>query len=184
MWDAFISYAKEDRTEVAEPLAHRLSSLGAEIWFDQFTLEVGDSLRRSIENGLATSQYGVVILSPWFFKKQWPQTELNGLFSLEAPNRKVILPVWHEVTHSDIVRHSPILADRLGISTSNGLALVASKLISVIKPTPRETRDKKRRKKQMAPALFTYFPGTTVARYSLFDTNESSWADRRSLTCV
>jgi hypothetical protein len=47
--------------------------------FDEFTLSVGDRLRRSIDRGLANCRYGIVILSPMFFGKEWPQRELDGL---------------------------------------------------------------------------------------------------------
>ncbi len=49
------------------------------MWFDEFSLQVGDSLRRAIDQGLAHSRFGIVILSPDFFEKQWPQWELDGL---------------------------------------------------------------------------------------------------------
>jgi hypothetical protein len=40
------------------------------VWFDEFTLKVGDSLRRTIDHGLGYSRFGVVVLSPAFFAKE------------------------------------------------------------------------------------------------------------------
>ena len=49
------------------------------VWFDELTLKVGDSLRRSIDRGLASSRFGIVVISPHFLSKEWPQKELDGL---------------------------------------------------------------------------------------------------------
>lgn len=57
--DVFVSYASEDRETVAKPIAQLLSSLGITVWFDQFDLKIGDSLRRKINEGLTKSRYGI-----------------------------------------------------------------------------------------------------------------------------
>lgn len=77
-YDAFISHATEDKESVVKPLAKQLDRMGYRVWYDEFELTVGDSLRQSIDRGLGTSRYGVVVLSQAFFAKNWPQYELNG----------------------------------------------------------------------------------------------------------
>jgi hypothetical protein len=88
-WDVFVSHASEDKEEFARPLAQALKDRGLRVWFDEFTLRVGDSLRRSIDRGLAHSRYGVVVISPAFLSKEWPQKELDGLMAREVDGRKV-----------------------------------------------------------------------------------------------
>jgi TIR domain len=78
-FDVFVSHASEDKDAVARPLAAHLASKGHSVWYDEAILKVGDSLRRSIDRGLAAARYGVVILSPGFFAKNWPQYELDGM---------------------------------------------------------------------------------------------------------
>src|SRR6185437_7074081 len=97
-WDAFISHASEDKQLFVEPLVAELQRHNLRIWFDKFTLHVGSSLRESIDDGLANSRYGVVVLSHSFFAKNWPQKELNGLFARQVNGSNVILPVWHDLT--------------------------------------------------------------------------------------
>src|SRR5262249_42583854 len=92
----------------------------------------GDSLREKIDEGLAESCFGIVVLSSSFLSKGWPKRELNGLFALEECGRKVILPVWHEITKSALAEHSPILADRLAAETSRGISSVAVELLAAI----------------------------------------------------
>jgi hypothetical protein len=133
-WDVFISHAGEDKEAIARPLADELRRRGYSVWYDEFTLRLGDSLRGSIDRGLAQSRYGVMVLSSHFFEKHWPAQELNGLAALEAGGEQVILPVWHRITHADVVRQSPILADRMAVSTDHGLEAVVAAIEHVLNP--------------------------------------------------
>lgn len=101
---------------MARPLAEALRSAGYEVWFDEYELVLGDSLRQRIDEGLSASRFGVVVLSRQFFEKGWPQSELNGLFTKEmVGGERLILPVWHDVDEDYIVTKSPLLADRIGV---------------------------------------------------------------------
>ncbi len=134
MWDVFISHAWEDKDTVARPIANALAKAGLKVWYDEFTLTLGDSLRRSIDRGLSESKYGIVILSPHFFAKSWPQRELDGLTAREVSSGKMILPVWHEVTQMDVEHFSPTLADKLGVPTTAGLDRVVQEILRVLRP--------------------------------------------------
>ncbi len=101
-------------------------------WLDVHVLSLGDSLREKIEEGLAASRFGVVIISSAFLSKRWPTRELNGLTVLEDDGAKVILPIWHKISKEQLAQHSPILADRLAADTSRGIASVASEIVDVI----------------------------------------------------
>jgi len=131
-WDVFISHASEDKDEIARPLADALRARGLRVWYDESSLKLGDSLRQAIDKGLGRSRFGVVILSPRFFEKHWPQQELNGLVTREVNAKKVILPVWHGVTFDDVRRYSVTLADRVAIQTSKGLAVVVETILAAI----------------------------------------------------
>ncbi len=135
-WDVFISHASEDKETIARPLAKALEAQGLRVWFDEFTLSVGDRLRRSIDRGLANSRYGIVILSPMFFAKEWPQKELDGLMQREEHGEKVILPVWHNITAEQIRAYSPTLADRIAVSSSRGLDQVVAELLRAMRVGP------------------------------------------------
>jgi TIR domain len=52
LYDAFICHASEDKAALVRPLAERLRAEHVEVWYDEFSLSVGDSLRRSIDRGL------------------------------------------------------------------------------------------------------------------------------------
>lgn len=131
VWDLFISHASEDKDAVARPLAEMFVANGLKVWYDEYSLTVGDSLRRSIDKGLAGCRYGLVILSPHFIEKEWTQKELDGLVAREDGSEKRILPVWHNLTKRDVVAFSPPLADKLGVSTSKGLDHVVREIMRV-----------------------------------------------------
>ena len=131
--DAFICHASEDKEDVARPLAKILSKSGFQIWYDEYSLKLGDNLRRRIAQGLANSRFGVVIISPKFFAKEWPQKELDMLVQLEVRSRKKrILPVWHDIDQKTITKFSLDLANIVAVQTSQGLEIVARKIIEVI----------------------------------------------------
>jgi hypothetical protein len=67
-WDVFISHASEDKDTFIRPLAIALKSLGISVWYDEFSLELGDSISRSIDKGLSESAYGLVVISPPFVR--------------------------------------------------------------------------------------------------------------------
>lgn len=132
-WDAFICHATEDKDTVARPLARILIGRGLEVWYDEFSLRLGDSLRRAIEHGLGRSKFGIVVLSKNFFAKEWPQKELDVLIEREVrAKRKIILPLWHEVNAAYVSTFSPLLADRVAASTREGLENVADKILNSI----------------------------------------------------
>jgi hypothetical protein len=131
-WDVFVSHASEDKENFVRPLAEKLGTRGVSVWYDELTLRLGDSLRRSIDRGLAHSRYGVVVLSRSFFSKEWPQKELDGLVAREVEGRKVILPIWHELNSEDVRKFSPTLADRVAISSRVGIDSVVDAIISAI----------------------------------------------------
>lgn len=130
-WDIFISHAWEDKEEIAKPLAKLLSKHGLKVWLDENELKLGDAITLKINQALTESRYGLVILSKHFFQKDWPQRELNALSQIESKERKVILPIWHDVDRNYIANYSPLLADKLAAKTSSGLKQVVIEILKV-----------------------------------------------------
>lgn len=129
LWDFFISHVSEDKEEIARPLADRLNARGLMVWYADYSLKLGSNLRESIDYGLARSRLGIVILSSHFLEKHWPQEELNKLAAREVNGKKVILPVWHKVGFRQVFEYSPVLADRVAVSTDKGLEYVVQRML-------------------------------------------------------
>lgn len=118
-FDFFISHASEDKDNFVRPLVNELSQLGINVWFDEQTLEIGDSLRRNIDTGLKKASYGIVVLSHAFFSKKWTQYELDSLINRAVNDEnKVLLPIWHNIDAAEVAEYSHYLADKLALQTT------------------------------------------------------------------
>jgi len=116
--DVFISHASEDKEAVVRPLAAALVAEGLSVWFDEFELRIGDSLRRKIDKGLANSRVGLVVLSQSFIGKGWTNYELDGIVTRSVSGEQVLLPIWHNITKQEVIAYSPSLADKVARSTA------------------------------------------------------------------
>jgi hypothetical protein len=116
------------------PLAVALKESGLSVWFDEFELKIGDSLRRKIDKGLVSSRFGIVVLSKAFFGRGWTEYELDGLVTRAISGEQILLPVWHGVTKKEVIDYSPSLADKLARNTTNyTVEEIAKEIYDVIK---------------------------------------------------
>lgn len=116
-WDVFISHASEDKQAVARPLHDALTQRGVTAWLDESQMRIGQSLRRSIDEGIRSSRFGVVILSEAFLGKGWTNHELDGLVTRTVAGEQTLLPIWHDLTAQRVREYSPSLADKVALST-------------------------------------------------------------------
>lgn len=131
-YDVFVSHASEDK-DFVDPFVNALNEKGLSVWYDSTIMQVGMSLRRAIDKGLVNSRFGIVMLSQHFFKKEWPQKELDALFSKETEGTEVILPLWHNISKDQVQAHSRLLADKIALSTAQyTIAELADKIAVVV----------------------------------------------------
>lgn len=116
--DVFISHASEDKQAVVRPLAAALVHEGLDVWYDEFELKIGDSLRRKIDQGLANSRVGLVVLSHSFIAKGWTNYELDGIVTRSVSGEQVLLPIWHNISKQEVIAFSPSLADKVARNTA------------------------------------------------------------------
>lgn len=118
---AFISHDSRDKDLIARPLSKGLHSRLCFVWYDEFSLKVGDSLRESIESGIKEVKKCVLILTPNFLANPgWTKKEFNSIFTREMIfNERIILPIWYKVTKEDIYNYSPALADTVALIWPN-----------------------------------------------------------------
>jgi hypothetical protein len=107
-WDVFISHASEDKEGFVRPLAKRLQEDELRVWFDEFTLTVGDSLRRSIDRGLVKSRYGMPA----------GPARRCGRFNSCANRARAELPTWSSVIWLSPQQMSPPLGRHIGLRPS------------------------------------------------------------------
>jgi hypothetical protein len=118
-YDVFVSHASEDKEAFVRQFVDELQAQGLKVWYDEFALGIGSSLRRSIDDGIKRSRFGVVVLSKAFFSRSWPAYELDGLVTREIGGQQMLLPVWHGVSHDEVANYSPSLANKVARRTSD-----------------------------------------------------------------
>lgn len=135
-YDVFISHASEDKDSVVRPLALALKEKGVNVWYDEFELKIGDSLRRKIDQGLSKSKFGIVVISRSFIKKGWTNYELDGLMIKAISGQQLLLPIWHDITKQEVIDYSPSLADKVARNTSlETVEEIADEIAELIKST-------------------------------------------------
>ncbi len=120
---AFLSHDTRDKDEIVRPLAIRLTTMMCPVWYDEYSLKPGSSLRHSIETGLKECKKCVLILTPNFLVNAgWTKTEFNSIFTREILEKSnVVIPIWHGVTAREVYEYSPSLADKVAIQWSKGI---------------------------------------------------------------
>jgi len=108
----FVSHASEDKPFVKD-LVDTLIRYGVDPWYDEYQIRPGDSIRERVNDGLRSSNYGILILSHNFYAKQWPKEELAALHNLVAQGN--LLPVFYGITVADLRTYDPLLVDVRGI---------------------------------------------------------------------
>jgi TIR domain len=127
---AFISYDSKDR-EIAKAIAIGLQRMMCPVWYDEFSLKVGDNLRDSIEGGLKKCRKCILVLTPNFFSNGgWTKKEFDSVFTREILEQKgLALPVWCGVGKQAVYDYSASLLNVKGLDWSQlGVDEVCRKL--------------------------------------------------------
>lgn len=100
-WDVFISHSDKDK-KVANTIAEAINS-EFYVWYDYYSLNLGDNIDKAIEVGLKLSDFGLVILSKNFFKNfdsSAKEIELSHFIENFVKEKKLLLPIWYKIDKS------------------------------------------------------------------------------------
>lgn len=137
MRDIFICHAGEDKEEIVRPMVEAFSLSGISCWYDEAEIRWGDSIVQKVNEGLAASRYVVVVFSPSFVQKNWPQRELNAVLNQEASTGEVkVLPllVGSEEEKRQILKQFPLLNDKHYLPWDGDLRNIVNALLSRLRP--------------------------------------------------
>lgn len=118
---AFISHDSRDKDIIARKIAVNLQKMLCPVWYDEFSLKIGDNLRDSIEKGLKECKKCILILSPSFLSNNgWTKREFDSIFTREIlEEKKLVLPVWYQVSEKQVYEYSPSLLNVKGANWEN-----------------------------------------------------------------
>ncbi len=133
LYDVFLSHASEDKDAVARPLAGILEALGLKVWYDETELQKGDSLVAKLNNGIAASRFGILVLSKHYFGKRWTTFELDTLEYLSITEDRMLIPIWHNISETELRAYRPSLANLLAWDTaSSSIKQIANEIHAII----------------------------------------------------
>ncbi len=102
----FICHASEDKP-AARQLANAMTKLGAEVWFDEWEIRVGDSIVQKINDALGKISHLIVLLSLRSVDKPWVRKEFSAALMQQLSRNSIrVLPV-----RIDDCEIPPIIAD-------------------------------------------------------------------------
>ena len=130
----FLCYASEDKEEFVNKLAFELKNIGLDVWFDEYEICPGMSIRDKIDKGIRFCDIGIIVLSHDFFRKSWTAWELNGLVQKMVNGATILLPIYYKITASDVMQYSPSLADICAIKDFEEVTEIAKKIYETIYP--------------------------------------------------
>lgn len=88
----YFAHASEDKS-AARPIAEHLLAQGIDVWFDEWEIGAGDSLRRKMDAGLEACTHFVVLLSPIALKKPWVNEEIDAGFVRRVEGAAKFIPL-------------------------------------------------------------------------------------------
>lgn len=118
-FDVFISHANKDKEDMIEELYQSLNKLGIKIFYDKESLEWGDNWKDRILNGTKKAEFAIIVISQNFFDREWTERELSEFLNRQNRNgQKLILPILHNITVSQLQEKYPSIADIQAIDSS------------------------------------------------------------------
>jgi len=130
----FISHASEDKHPFVRGLAEALKANNLDVWYDEYEIKPGVSIRESVDLGLASCDAGLIILSPNYFAKKWTIWELNGFVQKMMSGTAKLIPVSFGIKHEDLLKISPALSDIFSLNSEDGAITIAQKVRELLYP--------------------------------------------------
>lgn len=95
----FICFAAKDRYRIAEPIVYHLKNYGVNIWYDRYTLLMGDNrIEKNLNEGASKCNYAVVVISEFTASSPCAMEEISIIKKRYELNDISIFPVLYEIS--------------------------------------------------------------------------------------
>lgn len=99
----FICFAAEDRYKIAESIVYHLKNYGIDVWYDRYSLLMGDDrVKKNLEEGASACPYAVIILSKDTADSACAMEEIAILHKRYSEKGVTIFPILYELNPKDI----------------------------------------------------------------------------------
>lgn len=129
--DVFICHASEDKKQIVYPILEAFKKNEISYWIDNEQIEWGDSIPKKINYALLNYRFFLVVLSPAFIKKAYPNNELMVAINKCLCNDKqeiLVLLVGTEEEKQHIRSQYPPLSDKLFHPWDGKISLIVDKI--------------------------------------------------------
>jgi len=134
--DIFLCHAHLDKVTHLRPLVDALNKRGVSCWVDEAELLPGVSLIDAINDGLATAQFVLVVITENFLQRNWTQRELNAALSREIRTGTVVVIPVLATDHDAYMQRYPLLEDKIYLEWSMGVESLADRISSLFGREP------------------------------------------------
>ena len=114
----FLSYASQNKESLALPLAMALQTRGVRIWFDEYEIKPGDSIRETIELGLKSCERCVLLLTKEYLEnRRMAKAEFESIFQREQVegSNNLFVPIWVGVSREEVFDFCTSLTNRAAV---------------------------------------------------------------------
>lgn len=95
----FICFAAEDRYRIVEPVVFHLKNYGINIWYDRYSLIMGDNrIQKNLIEGASTCKYAVIIISEFTALSHCAMEELSIINERHHKGDVTIFPIIYELS--------------------------------------------------------------------------------------
>lgn len=133
-YDLFLSHASKDKEDYVNDLFSSLKELGINIFYDTEVIQWGDNWKNKILDGVAKSEFAIIVISKNFFDREWTEKELNELLSRQNESKqKMVLPILKDISIKELREKYPQVADIQAIDSRdyscNQIAIKFAKIL-------------------------------------------------------
>ncbi|MFZ7120080.1 MAG: toll/interleukin-1 receptor domain-containing protein [Eubacteriaceae bacterium] len=132
--DIFICHDSRDKDSFVKPLYNILIKKFINVWYDEYSLDPGDSLTERIEKGIQSCRVCILVLSKNLLEnKKWAKNELQALKTRQiVTDENIIIPIWLDIEEKQIASISYWLLDKVAIKSEEGLDTIANKIKRIL----------------------------------------------------
>ncbi len=99
----FICFAAEDRYRIAEPIVYHLKNYGVNIWYDRYSLVMGDNrIEKNLIDGASKCNYAIAIVSEFTVASPCTMEELSIIKKRYYAGDVFVFPVLYEISPDNL----------------------------------------------------------------------------------
>jgi hypothetical protein len=99
----FICFAAEDRYEIVEPIVYHLKNYGIPVWYDRYTLLMGDNrVQKNLYDGAQTCKYAIIIVSKNTQLSKCAMEEISIVRENNKEHKVTVFPILYDISPDNL----------------------------------------------------------------------------------